>query len=175
MQWHWGNIGSAVAGLAALLAAIFAVYGVIMYGPAWLRDSRARQKAQAAAADAQADLAREQASQIRLERRRAVHGWSPGGWDTFSVALVTSAHEMDVARAQLTGAGGSTYVILEVTPRDDDLTLDGLPGAAVGHAGRLRKIIESDCLISRAPTRGEREAIEAGCDALGIPRDKSVK
>lgn len=50
MQWHWGNIGPAVAGLAALVAAVAAVYGLVRYGPAWLRDSRERQQAQAAAA-----------------------------------------------------------------------------------------------------------------------------
>src|SRR5580704_10264230 len=76
MQWHWGNIGSAAAGLAALLATVFTIYGVVKYGPAWLRDSRARQQAQAAAASEQAILARQQGEQISLERRRGLHGWS---------------------------------------------------------------------------------------------------
>jgi hypothetical protein len=105
---HWGNIGSAVAGLAALIAAIFAVYGVIRYGPAWLRDSRARQQAQAAEAEANASLAREQEEQIRLERRRTLQGWSAMGVNTYRVALVTSAGEMAQAADELAGGGSAT-------------------------------------------------------------------
>ena len=114
MQWHWGNIGSAAAGLAALLATVFTIYGVVKYGPAWLRDSRARQQAQAAAASEQAILARQQGEQISLERRRGLHGWSRHGVDAFLVALVTSAEEMAEAREELTGGGPTGYVILRV-------------------------------------------------------------
>jgi hypothetical protein len=59
MQWHWGNIGSAAAGIVALLAALAAVYGAVRYGPAWLRESRERQRAQAAAVRAQEALSHE--------------------------------------------------------------------------------------------------------------------
>jgi len=160
MQWHWGNIGSAVAGLAALVAAAAAVYGVVRYGPAWLRDSRERLQAQAAAAREQEALAREAAEQIRLDRHRRLHGWSLGGLDTFSVVLVTSAEEMTRARDDLLGGGASGYVILRVAegPGDDNRGL------------RLRQIIEAEGALSRPPTAGEREALEAGLAALGIPR-----
>jgi hypothetical protein len=115
MQWHWGNIGSATAGLAALIAAVAAVYGIVRYGPVWLRDSRERQQAQAAAAREQEALAREQAEQIRRERRRSVQGWSAHGVNSYEVALVTSAAEMDQAKAELLpGNVPSDYVILKV-------------------------------------------------------------
>jgi hypothetical protein len=160
MQWHWGNIGSAAAGIAALIATVAAVYGVIRYGPAWLRDSRERQQAQAAAAREQEALAREQAEQIRLDRRRHLQGWSEHGLDTFTVALVSSAEEMTQASEELAGGGPSGYVILRVA--------EG-PGNA-NRALSLRQIIETKGHISREPSAGEREALEAGLSALGIPK-----
>lgn len=57
----------------------------------WLQAVRGREHAQTAAAREQADLAREQAEQIQLDRRRRLHGWSGHEIDTFTVALVTSA------------------------------------------------------------------------------------
>jgi hypothetical protein len=158
MQWHWGNIGSAAAGLAALIATVAAVYGVVRYGPAWLRDSRERQQAQAAAAREQEALAREEAEQLRLDRHRRLHGWSLGGLDTFGVVLVTAAEEMTRARDELTGGGPSGYVILRVAegPGDDNRAL------------RLRQLIEAEGAISRPPMPGEREALEAGLTALGF-------
>lgn len=158
MQWHWGNIGSAVGGLAALIAVIFAVYGIVKYGPGWLRDSRERQQAQAAAASAEADLAREQAEQIRLERQRGLHGWSRSGVDTFTVTLVTSTEEMDHAREQLLSGGPSGYAILRVEY------------GQVNRALHLRQIVETEALIARPPTTGELEALEAGLRELGIPK-----
>ncbi len=76
MQCHCGNIGSAAAGLAALIAAVFAGTYAIgkRQGPAWLQAVRDRECAQEAAAGEQADLVREQAEQIRLDRRRFLHG-----------------------------------------------------------------------------------------------------
>ena len=162
-QWHWGNIGSAAAGLAALLATVFTIYGVVKYGPAWLRDSRARQQAQAAAASEQAILARQQGEQISLERRRGLHGWSRHGVDTFLVALVTSAEEMAEAREELTGGGPTGYVILRVAESEEK-------SGTANRGLRLRQIIKSEGLISRPPTTGEREALETGLDALDIPR-----
>jgi hypothetical protein len=55
-RMHWGNIGSAAAGLAALIAAVFAVsYAIVKRQcPAWLQAVRDRE-------NAQADAAREQA------------------------------------------------------------------------------------------------------------------
>lgn len=94
---HWGNIGSAAAGLAALLAAVFGItYAIIKrQGPAWLRAVQERERAQAEQAREQAELAREQAEQIRLDRRRRLQGWSPGGVAPYTVELVTSAEEMN--------------------------------------------------------------------------------
>src|SRR5258708_4652907 len=165
MQWHWGNIGSAAAGVAALIAAVFAVTYAIMkrQGPAWLQAVREREHAQADAAREQAGLAREQAEQIRLDRRRSLQGWSRGGVNTYGVALVTSAEEMTRARDELTGGGPCDYVILRVAESDQKY-------GNVNRAHSLRQLIETEGLVSRAPTTGEREALEVGLDALGIPR-----
>jgi fermentation-respiration switch protein FrsA (DUF1100 family) len=163
MHWHWGNIGSAAAGLAALIATLAAVVGVIRYGPAWLREGRARQQAQADAAREQASLAREQASQIGLERRRALNGWSSTGVDIFAVALVTAEQEMQQAVTELTGGGPTRYVICRLAESDE-------PYGDVNRARRLRQIIDHDGLLSRPPTTGERDALETGLDTLGIPR-----
>lgn len=121
MQWHWGNIGSAAAGLAALIATVFAVsYAIVKrQGPAWLQAVRERESAQADAAREQAGLAHEQAEQIRLDRRRSLQGWSPGGLATYTVALVTSAAEMDRALDKLTNGAPSDYVILQVAESDE--------------------------------------------------------
>jgi hypothetical protein len=70
---------------------------------------------------------------------------------------------MDEAREELTGGGPTDYVILRVAESDQK-------GGNVNRALRLRQIIENEGLISRPPTAGEREALEAGLDALGIPR-----
>jgi hypothetical protein len=161
MQWHWGNIGSASAGIAALIATVAAVYGVIRYGPAWLRDSRARQQAQAAAAREQENLAREQAEQIRLDRRRRLSGWSPGGVETYTVALVTPAEEMTQACDELTVGGPSDYVILRVAESDEKY-------GNVNRAHSLRQLVETEGYISRPPSAGEREALETGLTAMGI-------
>lgn len=158
MQWHWGNIGSAAGGIAALIATVAAVYGVIRYGPAWLHDSRERQQAQSAAAREQEALAREQAEQSRLDRHRLLNGWSGHGIDTFSVALVTATEEMNRARDELTGGGPTEYVILRVA--------EG-PGNA-NRALSLRQLIETEGAISRPPSAGEREALETGLNAMGI-------
>jgi hypothetical protein len=159
MQWHWGNIGSAAAGLAGLLATVFAIVSAARYGPAWLREARARQQAQASAAQEQASLARQQSEQIALDRRRELHGWSSHGIDSFRVELVTSAEEMAQARADLLAGGPTAYVILRV------------PGGGNDNRGRrLRQLIESQGIIGRVPTAGEREALEVGLGVLGIPR-----
>jgi hypothetical protein len=145
MQWHWGNIGSAAAGLAALIAAVFAVsYAIIKkQGPAWLQAVRERESAQADAAREQAGLAREQAEQIRLDRRRSLQGWSRGGLATYAVALVTSAAEMDRARDELVSGAPSDYVILRVAESDEKY-------GNVNRAHSLRQLIETEGLVSRA-------------------------
>lgn len=160
MQWHWGNIGSAAAGIGALIAALFAVYGVIRYGPPWLRDSRQRLQAQAAAARQQETLAREQAEQILLDRRRRLEGWSSGAVAAYTVALVTSGGEMNEARDQLVADNvPCSYVILRVDEGN----------GSFNRAAQLRQLIDAQGTVARAPTDGEREALETGLDAMGIP------
>jgi hypothetical protein len=165
MQWHWGNIGSAAAGLAALIAAIFAVaYALIKrQGPAWLQAVQDREHAQAEQAREQAALAREQTEQIRLERQRLLHGWSQHGIDTFGVAAVTSPDEMTRARDELAAGDPSDYVILRIAESTEKY-------GNVNRANSLRQIIETEGAISRPPTAGEREALEAGLVTLGILR-----
>jgi hypothetical protein len=43
-------------------------------------------------------------------------------------------------------------------------------GANGNRANSLRQIIEQEGYISRSPTRGEREALEAGIAAMGIAK-----
>jgi hypothetical protein len=158
---HWGNIGSAAAGLGTLIVALFAAWGLVRHGPGWLQASRDRQRAQADAAHAQAGLAREQEEEIRLERHRRLHGWSPHGVDTFTTALVTSPGEMDQARQELADGGPTSYVILRVAEGEERY-------GGANRARELRQIIESEGFLSRPPGTGEREALEMGLSALGI-------
>jgi hypothetical protein len=159
---HWGNAGAAVARVRR------AHRGHRRHGrsdqvrAAWIRDARKREQARAREAEAQASLAREQEKQIVLDRRRSLNGWSPGGLDTFAAALVTTGEEMDQAREELICGGRARYVILRIDEGDPQ-------GGSVNRALRLRQIIENEGLISRPPSAGEREALEAGLDALGIP------
>jgi hypothetical protein len=110
MQWHWGNIGSFLAGLSTVIIAVAAV----IRGPAVIRAWLARQAGEAEAARARAEADREQAEAIRFERRRTLLGWSPGGVETYTVALVTDLAEMDRAAAELVGGGPTAYVVLRV-------------------------------------------------------------
>ena len=87
MQWHWGNIGSFFGGLAAVLIAI----GALIRGPAVIRAWLDRQAADAEEARARAQSLRDDAEERRLERRRTLLGWSQGGVETYTVALVTDA------------------------------------------------------------------------------------
>jgi len=106
---------------------------------------------------------REQAKQIRLGRRRSLLGWSPGSVSTCAVAPVTSAEEMDQARDELTAGAPSDYVVLRVAESDEKY-------GHVNRARSLRQLIETEGLLSRAPTVGGCEALEAGLEAKGIPR-----
>jgi hypothetical protein len=47
---------------------------------------------------------------------------------------------------------------------------EGGDGHDANRAHALRQIIEAEGYISRPPTAGEREALEAGLDVMGIPR-----
>jgi hypothetical protein len=136
-----------LAGLAALLVAVVTFPQI----PGGVRDWRARQRELTA-------LAADQRKQIELERRARLHGWSLGGVATFGVTLVTEPGELERAAAEL--GGYSEYVILRVSE-----------GSGSGNrAEQLRQTIDHEGMIARAPTVGEREALEAGIDSMGIPR-----
>ena len=154
LMWHWGNIGSFLAGLSTVVIAVAA----LVRSPGALRDFRARQAAQADAARAQAELAREQAEETRLERRRTLQGWSPGGVETYTVALVTDPAELNRAAAELLDGDPTSYVVLRVDEGN----------GSVNRARDLRALIERQGYLGRLPTDAEREALEKGFEALGV-------
>jgi hypothetical protein len=167
MQWHWGNIGAAAAGLAVAASATFGIVWAALtrQGPAWLRDTRARARAQTQQAQASAALADEERKQIELDRERVLYGWAGAGsaGEVYRVALVTDPAEMDTARRELaTPQTPSQYVILRVAEHPDPL----------GNANRarsLRQLIETSGLLSRAPEAGEYEALRNAARALHKP------
>jgi len=69
---------------------------------------------------------------------------------------------MDRARDELTSEGPSDYVIMRVAESDEKY-------GNVNRALSLRQLIVTEGLVSRAPTAGEREALETGLDAMGVP------
>ncbi len=146
---HWGNIGSALAGLSTVVIAVAA----LIRGPGALRDWRARQRAQA-------EAAHEEAKTLQLDRRRGLSGWNAMGVNTYPVALVTAAGEFDQARAELTSGRPTAYVVLRVTGATE--------GSSANLAPALRQTIEAEGYISRAPTAGECEALEKGLEAMSI-------
>jgi hypothetical protein len=141
----WGNIGSAVGGLAAVVLAVAAIIG----GSAGLGDWRAKQRAQRA-------LAAEQAQSIRLDRQRVLNGWSPHGVEVYGVELVTEPAEMVQAQAELTGNGPSDYVILRVNENSS---------GNANRANSLRQLAQGG-YIARPPSAGEYEALEEGRKVL---------
>jgi hypothetical protein len=154
MQWHWGNIGSFLAGLSTVVIALTA----LKQGPAALRVWRDKQVADAEEARARSEALRADTEERRLERRRTLLGWSPGGVETYTVALITDPDEMDHAKVELTGGGPTSYVVLRVDEGD----------GAVNRGRSLRILIEEQRFLCRPPTAAEREALEAGFKALGI-------
>jgi hypothetical protein len=150
MQWHWGNIGSFIAGLSALAIAI----GALIRSPAALRDWRERQQAQA-------EAAREEAKAIRLNRRRSLSGWNANGVETYRITLITEPDELGQAVTELTSGQPTAYAVLRVSESNFD-------NSNRGH--NLRQLIRHQGLISRPPSTGELEALETGLDTMGIPR-----
>ncbi|SRR6266516_718381 len=132
MQWHWGNIGTAMAGFSAAIVAL----GALVRGPgalrAWLDNQRA-----------QAQAAREEAATIRRQRRAHLHGWTGHGLDTYQVALVTDPDELTKAREEVLSGGPTTYAVLKVTESDYDNS---------NRARSLRMLIDAEQHISRPPT-----------------------
>ena len=151
MQWHWGNIGSAAAGLATLIVTVRLLWSA----PDWYRTWKERQ-------NAERDLAREQTGVIQMERRRHLSGWSRRGVDTFGVTVVTAKDELARACAELASSQPSAFVVMRVS--------EGGDGHDANRAHSLRQIIEAEGDISRPPTAGECEALEKGLDAMDIPR-----
>jgi hypothetical protein len=143
-----GDIGSFAGGLAAVVLAIAAIIG----GSAGLGDWRAKQRAQR-------EVAAEEATNLRLNRMRLNHGWSPHGVDSYGVTLVTEPAEFVLAQDELTSGGPTEYVVMRVTS-----------GANGGD--RLRQLIRRDGFVARVPNDGEIEAVEAGLEVLGITSRK---
>jgi hypothetical protein len=144
----WGALGSAVGGLATAVLAAAAIIG----GTAGLGDWRAKQRAQRA-------LAQEQAENIRLERRRRLAGWSPNGVEVYEVTLVTGKKEVAKAGEELAAGGPTDYVVLRVS--------ESSYGDNGNRAHALRQRIRTDGYVARAPTSGEYEALERGIKVLG--------
>jgi hypothetical protein len=154
MQWHWGNIGSMLAGLSTIVIAV----GALIRGPAVIRAWLNRQAADAEESRARAQALLEEAEERRLERRRTLLGWSPGGVETYTVALVTEPAEMEQAARELAGGGPTGYVILRVNE-----------GSGDENRGRsLRMLIGEQHYLCRPPTVAERESLEKGFEVLGI-------
>jgi len=143
MEWHWGNIGSALAGLSTVIIAVAA----LIRSPAALRDWRDRQRAQT-------EAAREEAETIRLERRRGLSGWSRGMVAVYNANVVTEEAELVRAAQELAGGQLTEYVVLRVPEGADS----------------LRRLIGQDGYVARRPTTGELEALEKGLEAMDIPR-----
>ena len=149
MQWHWGNLGSAVGGVAGGLSALAIAVSVLSRGPSGYRTWKERQRADR-------DLAREQAEDLRLDRRRYLYGWSPGVVAAYRVVRVTDPAEMSLAASELAANGPSDYAVLKVA--------EG-PGNP-NRARDLRQLIDREGVIARAPTKGEYEALEAGLKTI---------
>ena len=148
MQWHWGNVGSMLAGLSTIVIAV----GALIRGPAVVRSWLDRQAADADEARARAEALRGEAEERRLKRRRTLLGWSPGGVETYGVARVTEAAEMELAARELTGGGPTSYVVLRVDE-----------GNGSPNRGRdLRTLIERQGYVCRPPTDAERRRLRRG-------------
>jgi len=154
MQWHWGNIGSFLAGLSTVAIAV----GALIRGPAVVRSWLDRQAADADEARARAEALRAEAEERGLERRRTLLGWSPGGVETYTTALVTDPAELDRAAAELVADDPTSYVVLRVDEGN----------GSVNRARDLRALIDRQRYLCRLPTDAEREALEKGFEVLGV-------
>lgn len=166
MQWHWGNIGSAMQGFAVVIIAI----GALFKGPAVVRAWIEGKQAEAEETRTRAETARAQATERELTRRAELLGWASNGVTTFTTALVTDPAEMEKATAELavqkpgTDGPSSAYVVLRVD--------EGI--GSESRARDLRALISQTRFIGRPPTPAEREAVEAGIEVLGLRTPRSL-
>jgi hypothetical protein len=142
MQWHWGNIGSAAAGLATLMVALRLLWSA----PDWYRTWKERQ-------NAERDLAREQTRTIELERRRGLNGWSGHGVETYGVTLVTDDVELEKAASELADGKPTDYFICRVSE-------SGFGNENRAHS--LRQLIQHGGLISRPGGAARRDQYQNG-------------
>ncbi len=164
MEIHWGNLGSAAAGLAVLISVVVGTTWALVtrQGPKWLHEARERAAAQTEQARQEAALAAEQRNDSELDRERVLYGWAGVGsaGEVYTVALVTDPVELATAAEELSKLQtASQYVILRVNEHPD----------AFGNAGRaltLRRLIETSHLLSRAPEKGEYEVLRRAAREL---------
>jgi hypothetical protein len=154
MQWHWGNIGSMLAGLSTIAIAA----GALIRGPAVVRSWLDRQAADADEARARAEALRGEAEERRLERRRTLLGWSRGDVETYTTALVTDPAEVEQAARELAAGGTSSYVVLRIDEGE----------GSVNRRNDLSRLIDDQHYLCRPPTVAEREALEKGFEVLGV-------
>ena len=140
------SAASIAGGFSTLALALAAVVG----GTAGMGDWRARQRAQKALAD-------EQVHELRLDRVRALQGWSPAGLRRYGVRLVTDPGELTKAADELSEVQPSAYVVLAV---------EEFGRLNVNRADSLRKLIANTGELAEAPTAAEIEALEAGREVL---------
>jgi len=146
-----GNIGSLLGGAAGL----FAVLAAIFVGSPGIREWRQKQASKRKRLD---EKTREQ----QLTRRSQLQGWSQTGIHTYRVELVLDRAEAEQAIDQLTAGLPSEYVLLRVNHEGVDNS---------NRAESLRRFIETDGVLARPPTAGEREALEVGVASLA-PADQ---
>lgn len=148
---HYGNIGAFLGGISAVIVAVAA----LIRSPAALRAWIERQQADR-------DLATEQAKTIQLERRRYLDGWSQHGINSFEVAAVTDQGDIAEAGDDLLRGIRGPWVLLRIAEGDNDHNAN--------RAGDLVRLVEREGCLARPPSAGELEALDAGLEAMGIPR-----
>jgi hypothetical protein len=152
MQWHWGNIGSALAGITTAISAAIITITALIRGPAALRDWRARQQAETQAAHERAEAAREEAETTRLERRRGLSGWSAHGTETYGVTLVTETDELSQAATELTSGQPTAYAVPRVTGSTDS--------GSANLALSLRQLIQTESAVAAGRHQAVAGAIQ---------------
>ncbi len=142
---HYGNIGSFIGGLAAVVIAIVSLW----FAPSAFREWRAK-------LEAEKHLAREREKEIRINRYRSVQGWMIGGVDSWAVDIVVEPTEIDGAMSELRSGEPTAYVLVRCHGADQ--------------GGRLRRWLENrndgDRFLARVPTMAEYEALQLGREVM---------